>query len=79
MSGFSYPQPIFTSSTYNPAFFLSLREDKLLTYAYAQTLYLSKNDFRLSYITGVTAGYAVQGVSLVPDGSLSINGLNQIT
>lgn len=79
MSGFSYPQPIFVSSTYNSGLFLSLRDDGSLTYAYAQTQYLSKNDFRLSCITGVTAGSAVEGVSLVPYNSLNINGLNQIT
>ncbi|EGZ14581.1 hypothetical protein PHYSODRAFT_507190, partial [Phytophthora sojae] len=73
MSGFSYPQPTFISSCYNPAFYISLDPSGYLTYAYAQTLYLGRSDYRLSYITGITPGIATPGISLVvaSDGSLS--------
>ncbi|ETM51797.1 hypothetical protein L914_04438, partial [Phytophthora nicotianae] len=73
MSGFIYPPPTFISSCYNPAFYLSLDQTGYLTYAYAQTLYLSINDYRLSYITGITPGTATPGIALVvaSDGSLS--------
>jgi len=74
MSGFTYPQPIFTSPTDNPALFLSLDATGYLTYEYAQTLYLSKNDFRLSYITGITPGIATSVIALVPDTSLGLTG-----
>ncbi|GMF34645.1 unnamed protein product [Phytophthora lilii] len=36
-SGFSYPQPIFQSPIYNPAFYLTLDASGYLTYDYAQT------------------------------------------
>ncbi|EGZ17310.1 hypothetical protein PHYSODRAFT_499185 [Phytophthora sojae] len=65
-SGFSYPQPIFQSPVYNPAFYLTLDATGYLTYDYAQTLYLSNNDYRLTYITGITQGTATPGVALVP-------------
>ncbi|DAZ95106.1 TPA: LOW QUALITY PROTEIN: hypothetical protein N0F65_001708 [Lagenidium giganteum] len=42
MSGFSYPSPSYISSIYNPAFYSSLD---------ASGLYLSKNEYRLSYLT----------------------------
>ncbi|GMF66520.1 unnamed protein product [Phytophthora lilii] len=44
-SGFSYPQPTFQSSIYNPAFYLTLDASGYLTIDYAQTLYLSKDDY----------------------------------
>ncbi|ETO80953.1 hypothetical protein F444_04651, partial [Phytophthora nicotianae P1976] len=73
MSGFIYPPPTFISSCYNPAFYLSLDQTGYLTYAYAQTLYLGINDYRLSYITGIIPGTATPGIALVvaSDGSLS--------
>jgi hypothetical protein len=46
-----------------------------LTYDYAQTLYLDKNDYRLSYITGITQGTATQGVALVHGVNNDISGL----
>jgi len=79
MSGFSYPPAIFKSSVYNPAFYLSLDSTGYLTYDYAQTLYLSKNDFRLTYITGITPGVVQSGTALVLDNSLSLTGLGSIS
>ncbi|EGZ07856.1 hypothetical protein PHYSODRAFT_422526, partial [Phytophthora sojae] len=77
-SGFSYPQPTFTSSIYNPAFYLSLDASGFLTYDYAQTLYLNKYDYRLPYITGISQGIATQGVALVPGSGGDISGLGAI-
>lgn len=79
MSGFSYPQPIFQSNTYNPAFYLSLDPSGFLSYEYAQTLYLSKNDYRLSYITGITPSVATAGVALVLGNDLSLTGLGELS
>ncbi|EGZ27323.1 hypothetical protein PHYSODRAFT_471236 [Phytophthora sojae] len=59
MSGFSYPQPTFISPTYNPTFYLTLDSSGFLTYEYAQTLYLGKNDYGMTYITGITQGTVV--------------------
>jgi len=78
-SGFSYPQPIFESPVYNPAFYLTLDASGYLTYDYAQTLYLDKNDYRLSYITGLTPGTATQGVALVPGTNNDISGIGALS
>ncbi|GMF09519.1 unnamed protein product [Phytophthora lilii] len=78
-SGFSYPQPIFQSPVYNPAFYLTLDATGYLTYDYAQTLYLGKNDYRLTYITGITQGTATQGIALVPGTNNDISGLGAIS
>ncbi|DAZ99637.1 TPA: hypothetical protein N0F65_001874 [Lagenidium giganteum] len=67
MSGFSYPSPSYISSIYNPAFYPSFDASGYLRYDYAQTLYLSKNDYRLSYLTSITAGTASGGLALVVD------------
>jgi len=79
MSGFSYPPPIFLSSTYNPAFYLSLDPSGLLSYAYAQTLYVSRNDYRLSYITGVTLGQGDAGLALTLDSGGNVSNINSLT
>jgi hypothetical protein len=79
MSGFSYPPPIFLSSTYNPAFYLSLDPSGLLSYAYAQTLYVSRNDYRLSYITGVTLGQGAAGLALTLDSGGNVSNINSLT
>ncbi|GMF39275.1 unnamed protein product [Phytophthora fragariaefolia] len=79
MSGFSYPQPIFNSPVYNPAFYLSLDASGFLTYDYAQTLYLSKNDYRLTYISGITLGVATPGVALVPGIGSDISGIGALS
>jgi len=78
-SGFSYPQPIFTSPIYNPAFYLTLDASGYLTYEYAQTLYLDKNDYRMTYITGITQGTATQGVALVPGINNDISGIGALS
>lgn len=79
MSGFSYPNPIFQSSIYNPAFYLSLDPSGFLTYEYPQTLYLSKDDYRLSYITGITPSMATAGVALVLGNDLSLTGIGALS
>ncbi|GMF37831.1 unnamed protein product [Phytophthora lilii] len=78
-SGFSYPQPIFQSPIYNPAFYLTLDASGYLTYDYAQTLFLSKNDYRLTYITGITPGTATQGVAIVPDANNDVSGIGALS
>ncbi|GMF41293.1 unnamed protein product [Phytophthora lilii] len=78
-SGFSYPQPIFQSPIYNPAFYLTLDASGYLTYDYAQTLYLSKNDYRLTYITGLTPGTATQGVAIVPGTNNDVSGIGALS
>ncbi|KAE8979064.1 hypothetical protein PR001_g24666 [Phytophthora rubi] len=79
MSGFSYPPPIFLSSTYNPAFYLSLDPSGFLSYAYVQTLYVSRNDYRLSYITGITLGQGGANLALTLDGSRDVANINSLT
>lgn len=79
MSGFSYPQPIFSSSVYNPSFYLTLAPSGFLSYTYAQTLYLSKYDYRLSYISGVIPGIASAGLALIPSTNLSLSGLGAVS
>jgi len=78
-SGFSYPQPIFKSPIYNPALYLTLDASGYLTYEYAQTLYLDKNDYRMTYITGITQGTATQGVALVPGINNDISGIRALS
>ncbi|EGZ24104.1 hypothetical protein PHYSODRAFT_481306 [Phytophthora sojae] len=73
-SGFSYPSPIFTS----PIYFLQLDASGFLTHDYAQTLYLNKYDYRLTYITGVSQGVASPGVALVPGSGGNISGLGAL-
>ncbi|EGZ19528.1 hypothetical protein PHYSODRAFT_460506, partial [Phytophthora sojae] len=71
--------PDITSSIYNPAFYLQLDASGFLTYDYAQTLYLNKYDYRLSYITGVSQGVASPGVALVPGSGGDISGLGALS
>ncbi|GMF38183.1 unnamed protein product [Phytophthora lilii] len=75
-SGFSYPQPTFQSSIYNPSFYLSLDSSGYLTYDYAQTLYLSKDDYRMGYFSGVIAGTTSYSKALILDSSGNISGIN---
>ncbi|GMF65742.1 unnamed protein product [Phytophthora lilii] len=77
--GFSYPPVIHESPLYNPLFYPSLAADGSLTYAYAQTLYLSRNDYRLSYISGVISGQATEGVALVPGTNGDIAGIGSLS
>jgi len=79
MSGFAYPSPIFNSDVYNPSFYLSLDPSGFLSYEYAQTLYLGKNDYRLTYITGITPSVATAGVAIVLDNDLSLTGLGAVS
>ncbi|GMF34403.1 unnamed protein product [Phytophthora lilii] len=78
-SGFSYPQPIFQSPIHNPAFYLTLDASGYLTFDYAQTLYLSKTDYRLTYLTGITQGIATPGVALVPGTGGNISGIGALS
>jgi len=77
--GFTYPPIIGDSTLYNPRFYPSLGSDGTLTYDFAQTLYLSKNDFRLSYLSGVIPGSATSGSAIVLDETLSLSGLGSIS
>ncbi|EGZ07263.1 hypothetical protein PHYSODRAFT_415688, partial [Phytophthora sojae] len=77
-SGFSYPQPTFQSSIYNPAFYLTLDASGYLTFDYAQTLYLSKDDYRMSYLSGVVPGTASIGSALVLGASGNISGISSL-
>ncbi|GMF33949.1 unnamed protein product [Phytophthora lilii] len=78
-SGFSYPQPSFQSSIYNPSFYLSLDPSGYLTYDYAQTLYLSKGDYRMTYLSGVVPGTASIGSALVLGASGNISGISSLS
>jgi hypothetical protein len=77
--GFTYPPIIGDSTLYNPRFYPSIGADGVLTYDFAQTLYLSKNDFRLSYLSGVIPGSATSGSALVLDETLSLSGLGSVS
>ncbi|GMF14453.1 unnamed protein product [Phytophthora lilii] len=74
-SGFSYPQPSFQLSIYNPAFYLSLDSSGYLTYDYEQTLHLSKGDYRMTYLSGVVPGTTSIGCALVLGASGSISAI----
>ncbi|GMF15926.1 unnamed protein product [Phytophthora lilii] len=78
-SGFSYPQPTFQSLIYNPAFYLTLDASGYLTYDYAQTLYLSKDDYRMSYLSGITQGTATPGIALVSGAGGDIGGIGALS
>jgi hypothetical protein len=77
--GFTYPPIIGDSTLYNPRFYPSIGADGVLTFDFAQTLYLSKNDFRLSYLSGVIPGSATSGSALVLDETLSLSGLGSVS
>jgi len=77
--GFTYPPIIGDSTLYNPRFYPSIGADGVLTYDFAQTLYLSKNDYRLSYLSGVIPGSATSGSALVLDETLSLSGLGSVS
>jgi hypothetical protein len=77
--GFTYPPIIGDSTLYNPRFYPSIGADGVLTFDFAQTLYLSKNDFRLSYLSGVIPGTATSGSALVLNETLSLSGLGSIS
>ncbi|GMF65915.1 unnamed protein product [Phytophthora lilii] len=70
-SGFDYRLFYITSDKMNASGFL--------TYDYAQTLYLSKTDYRLTYISGITIGQATQGVALVPGVNGDISGIGALS
>jgi hypothetical protein len=77
--GFTYPPIIGDSTLYNPRFYPSIGADGVLTFDFAQTLYLSKNDFRLSYLSGVIPGSATSGSALVLGETLSLSGLGSVS
>ncbi|GMF31974.1 unnamed protein product [Phytophthora lilii] len=77
--GFTYPPIIQDSQLYNPAFYPSLSADGYLTYDFAQTLYLSKNDYRLSYLSGVVVGQATAGSAIVLGNELSLSGIGALS
>ncbi|GMF34559.1 unnamed protein product [Phytophthora fragariaefolia] len=77
--GFTYAPVIHESQLYNPLFYSYLGSDGSLTDAYAQTLFLSRNDYRLSYISGITLGIATVGVALVPGPGGNISGIGAIS
>jgi len=77
--GFTYPPVSQDSQLYNPLFYPSLSADGYLTFDFAQTLYLSRNDYRLSYLSGVVVGTASSGSALVLDHTLSLTGLGAIS
>jgi hypothetical protein len=77
--GFTYPPVSQDSQLYNPLFYPSLSADGYLTFDFAQTLYLSRNDYRLSYLSGVGVGTASSGSALVLDDTLSLTGLGAIS
>ncbi|GMF24313.1 unnamed protein product [Phytophthora lilii] len=62
-SGFSYPQPSFQSSIYNPAFYLSLDSIGYLTYDYAQILYLSLTIGGYLSFSGSSRSISITGTS----------------
>lgn len=68
--------PNFDSSTYNPLFYTQGGDS--LTLESAQLLFLAKNDYRISYLSGVTAGTASANGVLVCDSTRSISNINDI-
>ncbi|GMF41043.1 unnamed protein product [Phytophthora fragariaefolia] len=77
--GFTYAPIIHESQIYNPLFYSDLGSDGSLMYAYAQTLFLSRNDYRLSYISGITLGIATEGLALVPGPGGNISGVGALS
>ncbi|GMF22350.1 unnamed protein product [Phytophthora fragariaefolia] len=77
--GFTYAPVIHESQLYNPLFHSYLGSDGSLTYAYAQTLFLSRNDNTLSYNSGITLGVATEGLALVPWSGGNISGIGALS
>ncbi|GMF49777.1 unnamed protein product [Phytophthora fragariaefolia] len=77
--GFTYAPIIHDSQLYNPLFYSYLGSDGSLTYAYAQTLFLGRNDYRLSYLSGITLGIATEGLALVPGSGGNISGIGALS
>ncbi|GMF28903.1 unnamed protein product [Phytophthora fragariaefolia] len=77
--GFTYAPIIYEFQLYNPIFYSYLGSDGSLTYAYAQRLFLSRNDYRLSYISGITLGIATEGLALVPGSGGNISGIGALS
>ncbi len=78
MSGFSYPNPSYSSLTYNPAFYAGL-DGEFLTLEYANILYLSKNDYRISYLNGISEGIGGESKVMILDASKNIIGINNLS
>ncbi|GMG16839.1 unnamed protein product [Phytophthora fragariaefolia] len=76
--GFTYAPVIHDSELYNPLFYSYLGSDGSVTYAYAQTLFLSRNNYRLSYLSGSTLGIASEGLALVPGSGGNISGIGAL-
>src|SRR6218665_527005 len=67
------------SQIYNPNNYPKLGDDGYLTYEYAQTQFLPKNDIRLSYLSTLSPGTAQAGKVLTVDSSKDISGINALS
>ncbi|EGZ04905.1 hypothetical protein PHYSODRAFT_535175, partial [Phytophthora sojae] len=74
--GFTARPPSQESTIFNPNFY-ALATD-VLSLEMADTLYLSKTDYRMSYLSSITMGVASPMSALVLDTNLDITGINSI-
>jgi hypothetical protein len=75
--GFTARPPSQESTIFNPNYY-ALATD-VLSLEMADTLYLSKSDYRMSYLSSITMGEAAPMSALVVDANRSITGLNAIS
>jgi hypothetical protein len=75
--GFTARPPSQESTIFNPNYY-ALATD-VLSLEMADTLYLGKSDYRMSYLSSITMGEAAPMSALVVDANRSITGLNAIS
>ncbi|GMF33835.1 unnamed protein product [Phytophthora lilii] len=75
--GFTARPPSQESTIFNPNYY-ALATD-VLSLEMADTLYLSKTDYRMSYLSSITLGQAAPMSALVVDANRNISGINSIS
>lgn len=75
--GFTARPPSQESTIFNPNYY-ALSTD-VLSLEMADTLYLSKTDYRMSYLSSITMGEAAPMSALVVDANRNISGINAIS
>ncbi|KUF88980.1 hypothetical protein AM587_10002474 [Phytophthora nicotianae] len=75
--GFASRPPTQESTIFNPSYYASATD--ILSLEMADSLYLSKTDYRLSYISGITMGQASPLSALVTDANRNISNIAEIS
>ncbi|KUF85669.1 hypothetical protein AM588_10000978 [Phytophthora nicotianae] len=75
--GFTSRPPTQESTIFNPSYYASATD--ILSLEMADSLYLSKTDYRLSYISGITMGQASPLSALVTDANRNIADIGELS